>query len=246
MECYGGFAKVYDTFMDDIPYDEWAEYLFLLFEKFNINTKTVAELGCGTGNITKRLSDKGFKVIGVDYSKDMLNVAQSKAIKNVSYINQDILELELDNKQDLIVSLCDTMNYMTQEYDLLRALKSVYDNLNPGGYFIFDMKTIYYYNKVLGSRILTDNREDCSYIWENEFDITTGINSYDLTIFVKADDKYEKITEYHEQCGFSRKSIKKCIMMSGLNLVAEYEAFTTKKPGRKSERLYYVVRKEIV
>ncbi|MBE5964394.1 MAG: class I SAM-dependent methyltransferase [Lachnospira sp.] len=245
MESYTHFAKVYDTFMDNIPYADWINYLLRLFEKYGIDDKELVELGCGTGTVTNMLCAKGYKLIGVDNSSDMLLVAKEKNNKaNITYINQDIRELEISKKYNVMFSICDTMNYMPCEYDLLRALQAVYNGLNVGGWFIFDLKTEYYYANTLGDTVLVDNREECSYIWENSFDRETKVNSYDLTMFIKEGDGYQRFKEFHEQMAFSRKQIKQCIAMAGFKLMGEFEAFTFKKPGKKSERLYYILRKE--
>ena len=75
MEAYTGFAQVYDKFMDNIEYDKWCEYLVSILKEYGVNDGIVLDLGCGTGNITERLSDKGYDMIGVDYSQEMLNIA---------------------------------------------------------------------------------------------------------------------------------------------------------------------------
>ena len=116
MESYTHFAKVYDTFMDNIPYADWINYLLRLFEKYGIDDKELVELGCGTGTVTNMLCAKGYKLTGVDNSSDMLLVAKEKNNKaNITYINQDIRELELSKKYNVMFSICDTMNYMPCE-----------------------------------------------------------------------------------------------------------------------------------
>ena len=78
MSSYESFARVYDLFMDNIPYEEWCEYLAGLLEDQGIREGLVLELGCGTGNMTRLLAEKGYDMIGVDNSVDMLEIAMEK------------------------------------------------------------------------------------------------------------------------------------------------------------------------
>ena len=78
MEAYTGFAEVYDTFMDNVPYELWGNYLWKILKEHGINDGLVLDLGCGTGKITRFLSKKGYDMIGVDYSGEMLNLAMDK------------------------------------------------------------------------------------------------------------------------------------------------------------------------
>ena len=170
MEAYTDFAYLYDTFMEDVPYEEWAEFLESLIKAYGENVKSIVDLGCGTGTISNIMSKKGYDVTGVDYSTDMLSVAMDKAYEenaHVMYVNQDMRSLKLINKADVIYSLCDSINYMILDKDISSAFKSVYNNLAQDGLFIFDFNTIYKYETVIGDTTIAENREDCSFIWEN-------------------------------------------------------------------------------
>ena len=71
-EIYGEFAYVYDEFMDNIPYEQWHDYLHGLLIKYGVTDGIVADLACGTGTMTKLLADDGYDMIGVDMSYEML------------------------------------------------------------------------------------------------------------------------------------------------------------------------------
>ena len=83
MEAYTNFAEVYDTFMDNVPYDEWADYIERMLKEYQISDGLVLELGCGTGSMTELLSAKGYDMIGVDNSEDMLEIAMEKRMNSV-------------------------------------------------------------------------------------------------------------------------------------------------------------------
>src|SRR3712207_2044868 len=83
MACYESFAEIYDRFMDDVPYDRWRDNLLSLFHAYGIRDGLVAELGCGTGNMTERMAKAGYDMTGIDRSEDMLQIAQEKQINRL-------------------------------------------------------------------------------------------------------------------------------------------------------------------
>ena len=173
MNAYTGFARLYETFMDNVPYEEWNEYLIGLLKEYGIEQGLIAELGCGTGTMTRLLARAGYDMIGIDLSEEMLDIARYEHPEDESeilYLHQDMREFELFGTVSAIVSLCDSMNYITSEEDLLQVFRLVNNYLDPNGYFIFDMNTIYKYETQLGDRVIAENRENCSLIWENYYD----------------------------------------------------------------------------
>ena len=245
-EIYGGFASVYDLFMDNIPYDEWFQYVVELFKKRNIHEGLVVELGCGTGEMTRRLADAGYQMIGVDLSEDMLAVAQEKCGEEVLLLHQDMRELELYGSVTAMLCVCDGMNYICQETELKQVFERVFRFLEPDGLFLFDMKTEYFYREVLGNRTITDNRENASYIWENAYHEDEQLNEYLLTVYELADDErdlFVRTDELHHQRAYNLDSVKKLLEHAGFSEIDVYEALTQKEPDKKSERVYFVAQK---
>ena len=141
MDAYTSFASVYDTFMDNIPYKEWAEYLVGLLKEYGIHDGLVLDLGCGTGNMTELLATSGYDMIGIDNAEDMLEIAMEKRAKSghdILYLLQDMREFELYGTVKAIVSICDSINYITEEEDLLEVFRLVNNYLDPKGIFVFD------------------------------------------------------------------------------------------------------------
>lgn len=248
MDIYSGFADVYDELMDNIPYDEWADYLCSLLVENNVASGLVAELGCGTGNITRILSKKGYDMIGIDYSENMLDVARAKATEDdegdILYLNQDMREFELYGTVAAVVSICDSINYITDENDLLRVFKLVNNYLDPSGVFIFDFNTRHYYMDIVADATIAEDREDISFIWDNYYDEEADINELSLSLFVAEDDNnlYRKYEELHLQKGYTVEQIKGLIEQSGLSFVNAYDAFTHDAPHEASERVYIVAK----
>ena len=249
MDAYTSFASVYDTFMDNIPYEEWAEYLIGLLKEYGIQDGLVADLGCGTGNMTELLSAAGYDMIGIDNAEEMLEIAMEKKAtsgKDILYLLQDMREFELYGTVGAIVSICDSINYITEEEDLLEVFRLVNNYLDPRGIFIFDFNTEYKYKYVLGDQTIAEDREDCSFIWDNYYYEDEKMNEYELSLFIREgeDGLYRKYQETHFQKAYDLKTIQSLIEQSGLEYMTAYDAFTKNAPSEESERIYVIAREK--
>lgn len=294
---YTAFAYVYDELMDNVPYDEWAEYLIGLLNENGVADGLVCELGCGTGQMTRRLAAAGYDMIGIDLSEDMLEVAREQEYgayeddfgdigkeadvpvgKNpddceegraeqqetetadtgepsILYLQQDMRSFELYGTVSAIVSICDSMNYITTDEDLLQVFRLVNNYLDKDGVFIFDMNTEYKYKALLGDTTIAENREEVSFIWENLYDEEKRLNEYSLTLFARVEPEdeeeyeatgeaalYEKYEEVHLQRAYPLKEVKRLLAEAGLEFVAAYDVLTHETPGPQCERMYIVAR----
>lgn len=248
MDAYTGFAAVYDELMDDVPYGEWADYLCGLLADYGVRDGLVLELGCGTGSLTEILARRGYDMIGVDLSADMLQEAVEKKAASgldILYLQQDMRDFELYGTVAAVVSLCDSMNYLTEKADLTRVFKLVNNYLDPGGVFIFDLNTDYKYRNVIGDRTIAENRDDCSFIWDNRYDAESRINEYDLTLFVREEgDRYRRYDETHFQRAYGTEEIREAAEEAGMEFAAAYDAFSREAPGPESQRIYVVLREK--
>ncbi len=172
VEAYTSFAAVYDTFMDNVPYEEWNEYICMLLGEHGIEEGIVLDLGCGTGTMTELLAERGYDMIGVDNSEDMLEIAREKQLQSGSeilYLQQDMREFELYGTVRAVVSVCDSINYITEEDELLQVFCLVNNYLDPEGIFIFDFNTEYKYRELLGDQTFAESRDECIFIWDNYY-----------------------------------------------------------------------------
>ena len=248
MEAYEEFARVYDLFMDNVEYENWAAYLKNSLQEYGICDGIVLELGCGTGTMTELLASAGYDMIGVDNSEEMLAEAMEKKVESghdILYLLQDMEEFELYGTVRAVVSCCDSLNYITEEENLLRVFSLVNNYLDPGGIFIFDMNTVYKYETMLGNTTIAENREEGSFIWENEYDPKTMINTYMLTLFLEREDGlYEKSEEIHYQRAYTAEQITKLLKEAGMKVLAVYDAYTKNVPCTDSQRLTFVAREQ--
>lgn len=247
MEAYSGFAKVYDLFMDNIPYREWTDYVIELLQEEGIKDGILLDLGCGTGSVTQLLAKAGYDMIGIDNSVEMLDIAIEKRDESgldILYLLQDMREFELYGTVKGVVSICDSMNYILEDEDLLEVFRLVHNYLDNEGIFIFDMNTMYKYEEILADNTFAEDREESSFIWENYYDEEDEINQYDLSLFVAEEDgRYRKYEETHLQRAYDQKRVEELIRESGLELLHVYDAFTRELPAEDSQRIYFVCRR---
>ena len=248
-EAYSSFAQVYDLFMDNVPYEEWCTYIVGLLKEYGIEDGVVLDLGCGTGKLTRLLKTSGYDMIGVDYSEEMLEIAREAEMEQeepIFYLHQDMRELELFGSVGAVVSICDSMNYILQEEELLRVFRRVNEYLESGGIFLFDLNTLYKYRELLGENTISEVREESSFIWDNYFEEETGINEYDLTLFIREqDDLYRRYEETHYQRAYEVETVVKLVKDAGMELLACYDAFTREPVKEDSERIYIVARRKM-
>ena len=249
MDAYTSFASVYDTFMDNIPYEEWADYLIGLLKEYGIADGLVADLGCGTGNMTELLADAGYDMIGIDNAEEMLEISMEKRAESghdILYLLQDMREFELYGSVKAIVSICDSVNYITDEEDLLEVFRLVNNYLDPKGIFIFDFNTVYKYRELMGNQTIAEDREDCSFIWDNYYYEDEKINEYELSLFIREGESelYRKYQETHFQKAYELETMKALIEESGLEYITAYDAFTKNEPTKQSERIYVIAREK--
>ena len=192
------------------------------------------------------LADAGYDMIGIDNSEEMLAEAMEKRAESghdILYLLQDMQDFELYGTVRAVISVCDSMNYLTDEEDLEYVFALVNNYLDPGGLFIFDMNTVHKYRDVIGDTTIAEDREDGSFIWENSYDVENGLNVYELALFLPREDGlYEKCEEEHVQRAYPLDVIKGMIEKAGMELVAVYDAYTRNPGDENSERLTFIVR----
>lgn len=245
--------------MDETPYEEWREFLTGLIAGYGISEPVrstdalqseknlVLDLGCGTGTLTQLMASAGYDMIGVDCSEEMLAVAIEKreqAENDILYLQQDMRELELYSTVGTVLSVCDSLNYLLDEEDVVKTFRLVNNYLYPGGIFIFDFNTVYKYEAVIGDSTIAENREECSFIWENYYDAEQQVNEYDLTIFVREEiesrEYYRKFTETHYQRGYTAEQMSHMVEEAGMKLLDILDADTHEEVTPESERIYII------
>jgi SAM-dependent methyltransferase len=188
-------------------------------------------------------------MIGVDNSEDMLMIAEEKKRENSSsslYLLQDMTDFELYGTVAAAVSICDSMNYLTEYEDLVTCFKLVNNYLDPEGVFIFDMNTKHYFRDIVGENTISEVRDDMAFIWDNSFDEEENMNYLYLTLFQEdkesGDGTYRRFDELHEQRAYEIDEVKKALEEAGMEFVTAFNAFTENPPMEDSERVYIIAR----
>ena len=246
MDSYNEFASVYDIFMDETPYEEWKDRIVEILRNHNITDGLVLDLGCGTGTMTELLAAEGYDMTGVDLSEDMLYEAMEKRTQSgqdILYLCQDMREFELYGTMRAIVSVCDSINYLTDINDVIQTFKLVNNYLDPNGLFIFDFNTVHKY-KEIGDSVIAENREDCSFIWDNYYDDETHINEYEIAFFIAEGDEgmFRRVMEQHMQRGYELEEIKTCLEEAGLIFEKAVDSDTGAEVNELTERVLVVAR----
>lgn len=246
MEAYTDFAGVYDIFMDETPYQQWCDTVIAVLQRYGIKQGLLLDLGCGTGTMTELLSAAGYDMIGVDCAQEMLNLAVAKrdvSGQDILYLCQDMRSFELYGTVKAAVSLCDSINYILEPEELKNVFSLVNNYLDPEGIFFFDFNTDYKYREVIGDTVIAENREECSFIWENYFHEEVCINEYDVTVFVREEEeRYRKFTETHYQRGYTLEEIRTLLEAGGMVFLEAFDADTGAAVSETSERIYVTAR----
>jgi SAM-dependent methyltransferase len=231
---YQTFAYVYDQLMADMPYGEWLGWLESYWSIHGRPT-TIVDLGCGTGTIAIPLAQSGMQVKAIDLSKDMLQVANRKAMAaqqdmtftgTLEWVEADMRRWSTKQKVDSVISLCDCLNYMTSEEDLLLTFQSTYNGLVDGGTFLFDMHHWNQLADVAAHEPYCLDEEDLAYIWTCQLDETVSSLEHRLVLFVREDNRFIRVVESHRQRAFPASTVVQLLKKAGFDHVETYADFT--------------------
>lgn len=243
MNMYNRFAYLYDELMNDFDYENWFRYIEEIFIKYDKSPKEILEMACGTGNLAYYFAEKGYKLTCFDLSDEMLSLAYEKLIEfpNVKLFNQNMIDFNFNKKFNAVVSICDSINYITSKKDLSKVFKNVLHHMDENGIFIFDINSYYKLREIIGNNTFVEDRNNIFYSWENYYDEEEDICDFYLTFFVKGDkEKYIRFDEEHREKAYKIKDIINILKEVGFTKVDYFEAFTFNKPKENTERINFV------
>lgn len=245
-EQFTKLADYYDRLMRDVPYSSWVDYVQSILERLGSRPKTVLDVACGTGNVTEELYDRGYEIVGVDVAGEMIEVAKRKALdsgRRIEYHVQDISDLDLGRQFDLVVSLFDSLNYVTDPGSLARGISRVFTHLSPSGLFIFDVNTEYALANHYFDQSSLEWGRDPRYVWTSYYDSTTRICRIDMVFEVQESGGKRQFTEVHHQRAYSLEELSAMLETAGFDVEQVYHAYSFRKPTAHSDRVFFVARR---
>lgn len=245
MSSYQTFAYLYDELTQNIEYEKRCDYIRSFLEKENIKSGTVLDLACGTGSMSIPLIKKGYNIIGIDCSENMLEIASerlSNESDNFSLLKAKMQNFELSNRVGACICCLDSINHLNNKSDVQSTFKNVYDSLKDNGLFIFDANTVYKHNNILADNTFVFDEEDYYLVWDNEKidDRTVRIL---LDMFIYNDSSYDRFSEEFCETAYTVEELSQMLKDTGFNNIKIYDELSLDKPKENSERIYFVCKK---
>ncbi|TJX13766.1 class I SAM-dependent methyltransferase [Tissierella creatinini] len=243
MNSYTDFASLYDELMNDFDYEAWADYVERIYDKYDIKPKDILEMACGTGNLSFELAKRRYNLVCFDLSEDMLSKAYKKLgkYKNVKLLELNMIDFNINKSFDSVISICDSINYLTNKDELFQCFKNVYKHLKDGGMFIFDVNSFYKLKHIIGNNTFVEDREDIFYTWQNYYDEEENICEFYLTFFKDdGNGRYNRFDEDHMERAYTIDEIIKLLKKAGFSKVEFFNAFTFDNPLETDERINFV------
>lgn len=236
---YGEIALVYDSLMYDMPYEKWAEFI-----KNNLKGKRILELGCGTGSITEKLSAY-YDITALDISEDMLDVARKKLMgkgRRARLVQGDMCTFKLNKPVDSAICICDGINYVTSPEKVKMAFSNVYDNLLPGGRFVFDISSEAKLTK-MADQLFSEDADEVTYIWRNTME--NYIINMDITFFILEEgDHYFRFDENHIQRAHKKEEITLWLNECGFEVISVTDDYTENNVDENTLRITFCAEKK--
>ena len=247
MSAYESLAFSYDALTYDVPYPEIAAFFERVLKRSGVEAQTVLDLACGTGSLSLLLAQKGYSVLGVDCSEEMLTVASEKSMELALpeppfWICQKMQRLRLPYPVDAAVCSLDSVNYVTKPSDLQEAFRRVFAALKPHGLFLFDINTPYKL-RGLDGQVFLDETEDAYCVWRTEF--SRKICSYWVDLFRREKDgRYRRSTELHRQRYYAPDELTQWLREAGFGNIRVYGDCRLRRPTEGEQRIYFCCTRE--
>ena len=249
MSSYEFLAGCYDAFTYDVDYAAWADYIEKHFKRRGLPGKTVLDLACGTGSLTRELALRGYEMIGVDLSPEMLSEAAEKN-RDVGevppmFLCQPMEKLDLYGTIDACVCCLDSVNYVTDPKKLQKAFERVHLFLMPGGLFLFDVNTP---EKLEGldGQVFLDETEDAYCVWRAEYSRRSRICSYFMDIFQLDPEsgQWERGEELHRERAYTIPELTGYLEQAGFRDIQVFGNLMLRRPKPGEGRGFFAARKE--
>lgn len=237
---YEKFAYAYDRMMKNVNYIRWTDYIVSLFGKYGCEPKKILDVACGTGALTVLLASRGYWMTGIDRATGMLKVARKKAQEldlEIAFNQGDMLNFQLDQQFDAILCTYDSINYASNENEMRDIFQRVSSHLAPNGLFIFDITTERNIVEHFHNKTFSENHQDYSFIWKNNYIHHTKMCRTFLTFFIREGELFRRYEEVHHQRIYEVDTIKDLLKASGYKTLSAFDMYTFNRWTRTSDRI---------
>jgi ubiquinone/menaquinone biosynthesis C-methylase UbiE len=239
---FSQIAPYYDQLMSFVNYFQWVEYIEKILVLNGIKENKILDLACGTGICLKMWRERGYEVIGLDASPEMLEVCRGRLNGGASLICTDMRQFSLRNPVSIVTCLYDSLNYLLNQEDLRKCLNSVYNSLCEGGIFIFDMNTIHSLRDEWGNQTFMRQDGNIKSFWNNTYDTEKNISSLKLALIVHENKTNTILKEFHQERGYPIETIDNLLCQAGFQ--SSFYQHLTFQPARETDvRIAGVARK---
>ena len=251
-EGYDAIAGVYEQLNRELDYGTWADFIERCFARYlTAPPELVLDLACGTGRMTRELAGRGYDMIGVDGSADMLSEAYGREApegsRPILYLCQDMRSFELYGTVGAAVCCLDSVNYLLKEEELKTVFSLVHNYLDPDGIFLFDVNTPYKFERIYGDNayVLEDEIDGrgvyCG--WQNQYDPATGVCDFYLSVFEEREDgSYVRSDEHQQERCYSADTLRKALTESGFEVLGIFGDYEFREPVADTPRWYFAAR----
>ncbi|MBR2715691.1 MAG: class I SAM-dependent methyltransferase [Ruminococcus sp.] len=243
---YNSFSEYYDVLMQNVGYKSRCKYILDVFERLDHDMGLSLDLACGTGELTVELKKCGVDIYGVDASYEMLSHAMEKASDNelqILFLCQKMQHLDLYGTIDTCICTLDSINHLTNIEDVQKTFDKVSLFMNPGGYFLFDVNTIYKHNKVLADNTFVYDADDVFCVWQNSLK-ENNIIDVELDFFEKDGKVYYRSSEHFSERAYSDEEITAMLNNASFEVVERFSDMTFDTPKDDDQRIIYIARKK--
>lgn len=246
MSSYKCFARFYDELTENAEYVKRSDYIYDFLNQEGITSGMILDLACGTCSVSLELAKKGYRIIGLDLSENMLEIASEKLSDNgcdFSLVKGNMTDFSLDKKVDSVICSLDSINHLNSLSDVKRAFSCVYNSLKNGSLFIFDVNTIYKHNEILSENTFVFDEEDYYLVWDNEHIDDTSVRIL-IDMFIFNGESYDRESEEFVETAYATDELLGVLRDVGFKRMGVYDELTHNAPKPDSQRLYFVCKKE--
>lgn len=244
---YGALAGCYDSMTTDVDYPKWADYIEKQFHRGERSIHTVLDLACGTGSLSWLLAKRGYEVIGVDISPDMLAQAMDKAEEEMEtppvFLCQAMEHLDLYGTVDACICMLDSVNHVVKPQILLQAFSRVHLFLEPGGLFLFDILTREHFKSLDGDMFI-DETEDAYCVWRTDYEEKRAVCTYIMDVFFRQGELWTREQEIQEERAYTEEEIEALLNKVGFQQIQQHGALEMAPPRKGETRIFFTAWKK--